>query len=103
MSADKLPGKEPKHCTMRVRITGRVQGVCYRAWTERTASALGLSGWIRNRRDGAVEAVFSGAAGQVSEMLRLCREGPPGAQVEEVAAVEDFGGAPPGFAVLPDF
>jgi acylphosphatase len=103
MSADSLPGEELKHCTMRVRITGRVQGVCYRAWAERTASALGLSGWVRNRRDGAVEALFSGAADQVSQMVRLCRQGPPAAQVEEVAAVEDFGAAPAGFAVLQDF
>ena len=62
-----------KRRTVRVRITGRVQGVCFRAWTERTASAMGLSGWVCNRRDGAVEALFSGATGQVGEMcMKSC-------------------------------
>jgi acylphosphatase len=88
--------------TVHVRITGRVQGVCYRAWTERTASALGLSGWVRNRRDGAVEALFSGAAAQVGEMLGLCRKGPPAALVQEVATIEEIGAAPAGFVILPD-
>ena len=54
--------------TVRVRIAGRVQGVGYRYWTERVAGELGLTGWVRNRRDGTVEAVFSGAAG------RRCRD-----------------------------
>ena len=101
MSVDGPPAGEFGKCTVRVRITGRVQGVCYRAWTERTASALGLCGWVRNRGDGAVEALFSGAAGPVAEMLRRCREGPPGALVEEVAAVEEIGAAPAGFVILP--
>jgi len=48
-----------------------------------------------------VEALFSGAAGPVAEMLRRCREGPPGALVEEVAAVEEIGAAPAGFVILP--
>ncbi len=86
--------------TVRVRITGRVQGVCYRTWAEKNANALGLSGWVRNRRDGAVEALFSGAAGQVGAMLERCREGPPAAVVREVAIVEEGGVAPPDFAVL---
>ena len=55
--------------TLRVVITGRVQGVCFRAWAQDNARALGLDGWVRNRRDGAVEALFSGAASQVFEML----------------------------------
>jgi acylphosphatase len=87
--------------TVRVLITGRVQGVCFRTWTESTASALGLSGWVRNRRDGAVEALFSGAADRVGEMLGHCRQGPPAALVEEVAAVEETGAPPAGFAILP--
>ena len=67
---------------MRVRIEGRVQGVGYRYWTERVAGELGLTGWVRNRRDGTVEAVFSGAADDVAEMLERCRDGPPSAQVD---------------------
>jgi acylphosphatase len=90
-----------KKRTVRVRITGRVQGVCYRAWTVRTASAMGLSGWVCNRRDGAVEALFSGATDQVEEMLERCREGPPAAVVEVVAVVEEGGNVAAGFAILP--
>jgi acylphosphatase len=87
--------------TVRVRITGRVQGVCFRTWTESTASALGLSGWVRNRRDGAVEALFSGPADKVGEMVARCRVGPPAAVVEEVAILDESGAASVGFAVLP--
>ena len=61
--------------TVRVCITGRVQGVCIRAWAQGNANALGLTGWVRNRRDGAVEALFSGAASQVFE-VRRCRGTP---------------------------
>ena len=87
--------------SVRVRITGRVQGVCYRAWAQDNAKALGLDGWVRNRRDGAVEALFSGSAGQVFEMLARCRKGPPLAFVEDVAIIEDGATALPGFRVLP--
>jgi acylphosphatase len=87
--------------TVTVRIEGRVQGVFYRAWTEQTARRLDLDGWVRNRRDGSVEAVFSGPESQVDEMLRRCANGPPDAAVTNVI-VTDEGGAPPsGFAVLP--
>ncbi len=88
--------------TVRVLIIGRVQGVVYRVWTERTAKSLGLHGWVRNRRDGAVEAQFSGAGDRVGEMLKRCREGPPAAMVEEVRVIEEGGTAPLGFAVLPN-
>ncbi len=87
--------------TVTVRIEGRVQGVFYRAWTEDTAHMLGLEGWVRNRRDGSVEAVFSGPAAQVDAMLRRCAEGPRDAEITNVI-VTDEGGAPPsGFKVLP--
>jgi acylphosphatase len=89
-------------CAVRVRITGRVQGVCYRVWAQRNAQALGLSGWVRNLRDGAVEALFSGAGVQVFEMLARCRKGPPAAFVEDVAIIEEGAAAPLGFRVLPD-
>ena len=87
--------------TVTVRIKGRVQGVYYRVWTEQVARGLGLGGWVRNRRDGSVEAVFSGPQSQVDEMLRRCGDGPADAKVRSVS-VTDEGGAPPsGFAVLP--
>lgn len=70
--------------SIRIRITGRVQGVGFRAWAERQANALGLSGWVRNAENGDVEAVFSGAADAVSAMLTACREGPRHAKVERV-------------------
>jgi len=62
-------------------ISGRVQGVWYRAWTQKTATQLGLIGWVRNRSDGTVEAVFSGPAATVGEMVKLCRKGPVLARV----------------------
>jgi acylphosphatase len=85
--------------TVRVRIAGRVQGVGYRYWTEEEARDLGLSGWVRNRRDGSVEAVFSGAPGSVAEMLRRCRAGPVAAAVDSVEVLEEGGDPPAGFEV----
>jgi acylphosphatase len=95
-----MSGDETERRTIRVRITGRVQGVSYRYWTERNAAALRLDGWVRNRRDGAVEALFSGPGEAVIEMLNRCWQGPPSALVEAVAIVEEGGAAPIGFAVL---
>jgi acylphosphatase len=83
-----------------VIITGRVQGVGYRAWTEHEAQRLGLSGWVRNRRDGSVEAVFAGEDGDVTGMLAALWSGPRGSRVEDVS-LEDFAGeTPSGFQVL---
>jgi len=87
--------------TVRVRIEGRVQGVGYRFWTEEAAGGLGLAGWVRNRRDGSVEALFSGAVNGVAEMLDRCRTGPRAALVESVRILEEGGPAPAGFDVLP--
>ena len=87
--------------TITVRIEGLVQGVFYRAWTERTALALDLEGSVRNRRDGSVEAVFSGPAAKVDEMVTRCAEGPPEAQVTGVVVIHEGGSVPPGFKVLP--
>ena len=70
---------------VRVRITGRVQGVWYRGWTVDEARGRGLRGWVRNRKDGTVEAVFAGPAPAVADMLDACRHGPPAAQVADVA------------------
>jgi len=71
-----------------VIVRGRVQGVGYRAWTEWTAAGHGLAGWVRNRRDGAVEAMFAGAPEAVAAMIDACRSGPPGARVDAVDARE---------------
>ena len=87
--------------SVRVIIEGRVQGVGYRYWTERVARELGLDGWVRNRRDGSVEAVFSGPPDDVGEMLDRCREGTASAAVTSVRIVEEGGEAPDGFEVLP--
>lgn len=70
--------------TKMVRIEGRVQGVWYRGWTIDQATARGLSGWVRNRRDGSVEAVFHGPEAMVVEMVNLCWTGPPVAHVTNV-------------------
>jgi acylphosphatase len=67
-----------------VVIRGLVQGVGFRAWTEYTALAHGLDGWVRNRRDGSVEAVFSGAPARVTAMIEACHKGPRGARVDSV-------------------
>ena len=61
--------------SVRARITGRVQGVGFRAFVERAADRLGVTGWVRNRRDGSVEAVISGDTSKVDEMLTLCWRG----------------------------
>lgn len=70
--------------SIRIRITGRVQGVGFRAWTEQRANALGLSGWVRNAENGDVEAVFAGSTEAVNAMLAACKEGPRHARVERV-------------------
>ena len=74
--------------TVHVIITGIVQGVGYRTFVERQARRLALCGWVRNRRDGSVEAVFSGEAESVDAMLTACRTGPRLAMVEEVRVTE---------------
>lgn len=82
---------------VRVRIEGRVQGVWFRAWTIQQASARGLDGWVRNRDDGTVEALFAGPADAVEAMVEACWEGPPGARVTDVAASPADAPMEPGF------
>ncbi|MGO3934811.1 acylphosphatase [Rhodopseudomonas pseudopalustris] len=69
-------------------IHGRVQGVGYRAWLAMTAEAQGLEGWVRNRRDGNVEALLAGRETVVAEMISRCRTGPSAAHVDEVIVEE---------------
>lgn len=86
---------------VQVRIEGRVQGVWFRAWTAEQAEKRGLRGWVRNRRDGSVEAVFAGTPEVVDDMVRVCWRGPPLAEVRKVTAEEgeDPGGT--GFSQRP--
>jgi acylphosphatase len=69
---------------VRVRISGRVQGVFFRAEARSRAESLGLAGWARNAADGSVEAVFEGDEARVRSMVDWCRRGPSGARVDNV-------------------
>ena len=72
-----------------VVIHGRVQGVGFRAWVHHHAELNGLAGWVRNRRDGSVEALFAGPGTEVEAMVRACREGPASASVTDVDMLPD--------------
>lgn len=85
--------------TIHLRIDGRVQGVGFRYWTRNQAERLGLDGWVRNRRDGAVEAVFSGPPEDVTAMEELCATGPAGARVTGVQLIQEGGGVGSGFEI----
>jgi len=83
-------------------ITGSVQGVFYRAWTESEAKKRHLRGWVRNCRDGSVEAVFAGDETMVDDMLTACRDGPPAARVADISVKEmDDRDIPASFEVRP--
>ena len=69
----------------RILVRGRVQGVGYRAWVDHEARRLGLQGWVRNRRDGSVEAVFEGDEETVADIIASCRRGPFSARVDDIA------------------
>jgi len=73
----------------RVVVAGRVQGVFFRDTTRRRAESAGVAGWVSNRPDGAVEAVFEGDAGAVEELVSFCRRGPRGAEVASVEVAEE--------------
>ena len=87
--------------TLRLRITGRVQGVGFRAWAIGRAVEFGLRGWVRNRGDGSVEALATGAAACIAAFAAACRNGPSGARVSEVltSPAEDDGST--GFTARP--
>jgi acylphosphatase len=87
--------------TVRIRITGEVQGVGYRIWATRTASTYGLRGWVRNRFDGSVEALATGAPEAIAAFVEACWQGPRAAQVNGVtlADAEDHGSF--GFSARP--
>ena len=81
---------DDQHIAVRVVVSGRVQGVWFRNWTVGEAEARDLDGWVRNRRNGSVEALFSGTKALEREMIAACHEGPPLARVDQVeeSAVE---------------
>ena len=84
-----------------VRVTGRVQGVYFRGWTQSEARRLGLGGWVRNDYDGSVAALIAGPPEAVEEMLRLMHRGPFDARVDKVEVEEaEAAEAPKGFSVL---
>ena len=84
----------------RVIIEGRVQGVFFRYHTEAMAEKLGLKGWVRNRRDGCVEAVFEGDPGMVEQMIQWCHRGPSEAKVTNVQTIrEEYSGEFEDFSV----
>ena len=85
----------------RLLISGRVQGVFFRANTCKTAAALGLNGWVRNLPDGRVETVFEGEAQNAEAMLAWCRTGTPPARVDHVEVTEeDAAGGFTGFKIV---
>ncbi len=85
----------------RLLIEGRVQGVGYRDWMVATARRMGLHGWVRNRTDGAVEALVAGPSAAIEAMLEACREGPPAARVNAINATPADHPGIPGFHRAP--
>jgi acylphosphatase len=81
----------------RLVIAGEVQGTGYRDWMVAKARELGVSGWVRNRRDGTVEALIAGEVASVEELSRLCRRGPRMAQVSSISEELAEPPAEPGF------
>lgn len=87
--------------TARICISGRVQGVGYRVWATRVAAGLGLRGWVRNRSDGTVEMLVTGADDAVAAMIEAAHQGPPAAGVNEVRVLDDQDDGSVGFVSRP--
>jgi acylphosphatase len=87
--------------THRLIVHGRVQGVWYRGWAVDEARALGLSGWVRNRRDGSVEMLLEGGEEAVAAMIERCHVGPPAARVDRIEVADSDENVPPGFESRP--
>ena len=81
-----MAASDPPVVRRRVLVDGRVQGVFFRATCAREASRRDVRGWVRNTPDGRVEAVFEGSDAAVEAMVAWCRQGPPGAGVDEIEA-----------------
>lgn len=87
--------------TLRLTISGEVQGVGYRAWAVRTATELGLRGWVRNRMDGTVEMLIIGLDEDITVMIEAARRGPRAARVSEVQITEAEDDGSIGFVAHP--
>ncbi len=87
--------------SVRVIIEGRVQRVWFRGWTLEQAGNRGLRGWVRNRRDGTVEALFTGPGPAVEDMIVACRQGPPAARVAKIRRFPAKDGGASDFRPLP--
>ena len=84
-----------------VRITGRVQGVFFRAYTRDAAGEIGVAGWVRNLPDGSVEAIFEGDAGKIDKMIEWCSQGSPIGRVHRVEVLEEvYTGDFDGFTII---
>ncbi len=91
-----------KSRSVQVRILGLVQGCAFRNWMEKNAQMLGVAGWVRNRCDGSVEAMFAGPDQSVNEMISRCKDGPRMANVDQVDIVkENCGRFSDEFDILP--
>lgn len=84
-----------------MRISGQVQGVFFRVWAKEKADQLGVMGWVRNRLDGDVEGLFVGPGEAVDELVKVCREGPRAAQVDEIKIEQTQGLTPANFQIKP--
>ncbi len=87
--------------TIRILISGRVQGVSYRAWTVGAANRHGVHGWVRNRTDGTVEAVFHGLEEKVDALINDCWKGPSAAKVSNIEIIPHSENPNEGFQWLP--
>jgi acylphosphatase len=87
--------------TVRLLITGQVQGVGYRIWATRAAKGLGLRGWVRNRADGSVEMLAIGPSETVAAIIEACRQGPRAARVAAVIVIDSEDDGSLGFSALP--
>jgi acylphosphatase len=95
-----MPMNKRTSITIHLQISGRVQGVGFRYYMLRKAQELGIAGWVRNRRDGSVEAVAQGSPESVAAMIAWAKRGPSGAAVSEVRTAGD-GGEYTEFVTLP--
>ena len=86
-----------KKIAVRIVIEGRVQGIGFRWWIIQWANSRGLDGWVRNRREGTVEALFYGPESVVRHMVESCAEGPPNARIRNIREYEDEPPDDPGF------